>query len=81
MFLNEQIKYCENNVAKSVSFEQLSNIIEYITELETEAKKDFLASAEKSVMQLDYRVEALVKKGIHIGYVDILERFKKIVRG
>lgn len=81
MFQNDKIKYCETNVVKSVSFEQLSNIIDYLIELETESKKEFLASAEKSVMQLDYRVEALVKKGIHLGYTDILERFKKIVRG
>lgn len=81
MYQNEQIKYCEVSLAKSITFQNLSDIIGYLSELEKEAKKDFLLSAEKSVIQSDYRTEALMKKGIHLGYVDVLERFNRLVRG
>lgn len=81
MYQNDQIRYCEANITKTFSFQNFSDITDYIIELEKESKKDFLLSAEKSVVQPDYRTEALMKKGIHLGYVDILERLKRLVRG
>lgn len=77
MYQNSLLKQYETSIVR-IPAEQLSIIIEYLTELEKEAEKDFANLAKKSVIQLDYRTEALIKNGIDLGYKDILERFKRI---
>lgn len=79
MYQNDSIKALESIIAKTSTFSQLNDIIDYLTKLTLEADKDFITAAKKSVVQEEYRAEALMKNGIYLGYKDILERFNRIL--
>lgn len=76
--LFELIKSYESRLATSVPVECLNTLIDYLTVLEQQADKDFIAAAKKNVVQPEYRADALTKYGIQLCYKDVIERLKKI---
>lgn len=78
MYQNELIKSQAAILAKSIPDVHLNNVINFIAELEKEAEEALTVIAKKSVVEENYRTDALLKYGIHLGYKDLLDRFKKI---
>lgn len=76
MYQNDKLKIAESDLRTLAGSNAMNAAISYIEVLVESAELEATAMAKKALIHPEHNIEALLKRGVCLGYENILNRFE-----